>query len=163
LDYSADQLRLAARRSRTLVQADGSTLPFADGVFPSVVLMWVSTDVDDFRAVIREARRVLRPSGFLLFFGVHPCFNGPCIETRADGAVIVHPTYRHAGWHEPAPWWAPNGIRRRIGMRHLPLAGLLNAFLDAGLIIDRVAEPREQPIPFSFAIRARCYDRSGDT
>jgi hypothetical protein len=48
-------------------------------------------------------------------------------------------------------------------MRHLPLAGLLNAFLDAGLIIDRVAEPREQPIPFSFAIRARCYDRSGDT
>lgn len=163
LDYSADQLRVAAGRYWLLVRADGTTLPFADGVFPSAVLMWVSTDVEDFRAVLGEATRVLRPGGLLLFFGVHPCFNGPCVETRSDGAVIVHPTYRHAGWHEPATWWEANGMRRRIGMRHVPLADLLNAFLDSGLIIDRTAEPREHPVPVSFAIRARRPECAGDT
>jgi hypothetical protein len=39
-------------------------------------------------------------------------------------------------------------------MRHVPLAELLNAFLAAGLTIDRVAEPREQPVPFMIAVRA---------
>jgi ubiquinone/menaquinone biosynthesis C-methylase UbiE len=156
-DYSADQLRLAASRNHALVQADGAALPFAGGSFPCVVLMWISTDVDDFGAVLREACRVLAPGGMLLFYGVHPCFNGPCIETGPDGSVTVHPTYRQAGWHEPAPWWKPNGIRRRTGVRHVPLADLMNAFVEAGLRIDHVAEPRDHPIPFGLAVRAlRC-------
>jgi SAM-dependent methyltransferase len=154
VDYSADQLRVAAARNRALVRADGVALPFGDGAFPTVLLMWISTDVDDFRAVLVEARRVLSPGGVLLFYGVHPCFNGPCIETRPDGGLTVHPTYRQAGWHEPGPWWKTDGIRRRTGMRHLPLADLLNAFFASGLRVDQVAEPRDHPIPFSFAIRA---------
>jgi len=40
-------------------------------------------------------------------------------------------------------------------MRHIPLADLLNAFLDAGLTIDRMAEPGRQPVPYSLAVRAR--------
>lgn len=50
---------------------------FADGVFPTVVTIWISTDVDDFPAVPAEAARVMAPGGTLLFYGVHPCFNGP--------------------------------------------------------------------------------------
>lgn len=155
LDFSADQLRLAVRRNRASVRADGAALPFADGAFPTVVQMWISTDVEDFRAVLRETHRVLSPDGLLLFFGVHPCFNGPCVEPLPDGGVTVHPNYRRAGRHEAAPWWRENGIRRRAGMRHLPLPDLLNAFIDADLSIDRVAEPSEHPVPFSLAVRAR--------
>jgi SAM-dependent methyltransferase len=155
LDYSADQLRLATGRGIDAVRADAAMLPFMDDVFATVVIMWLSTDVDDFGAVLREATRVLQPGKLLLFYGVHPCFNGPCIELRDDGARIVHPTYRQATWHDAAPWWAPDGIRRRTGMRHLPLADLLNAFINAGLTIDRVAEPREHPVPFSLAVSAR--------
>jgi ubiquinone/menaquinone biosynthesis C-methylase UbiE len=155
LDYSAGQLRLAARHGAPLVRADAAALPFADGVFATVAIMWISTDVDDFSAVLRAATRVLRPGGMLVFYGVHPCFNGPCVEPRDDGAVVVHPTYRKAGWHEASPWWSPNGIRSRTGMRHVPLMDLLNGFIDAGLTIDRVFEPREHPVPHIFAVRAR--------
>ncbi|MDT4989372.1 MAG: hypothetical protein QOI74_3466 [Micromonosporaceae bacterium] len=155
LDCSADQLRRAASRVSTLVRAEAAALPFADDVFPTVVLMWVSTDVDNFSAVLQETARVLRPGGLVVFYGVHPCFNGPCVEPRDDGGRIVHPTYRVAGWHDASPWWSSDGIRRRIGMRHVPLAELFNAFLDAGLAIDRVTEPREDAVPFTLAIRAR--------
>jgi hypothetical protein len=121
--------------------------------------MWISTDVDDFGAVLCEATRVLQPDGLLVFYGVHPCFNGPAVHPQPDGGVLVHPIYRSAGWHEAAPWWKPGGVRLHTGMRHLPLMDLINAFLDAGLTIDRVIEPGEQPIPVVLAIRARKLSR----
>jgi ubiquinone/menaquinone biosynthesis C-methylase UbiE len=72
LDRSADQLSIARGRSRQVVQGDAAALPFADGTFPTVTTMWVSTDVDDFGAVLTEAARVLTPDGLLAFFGAHP-------------------------------------------------------------------------------------------
>lgn len=156
LDRSADQLRLAGQRTAgNLVQSDAVTMPFADGVFETVVALWVSTDLDDFAGALKEAARVLRPGGLMVVFGVHPCFNGPHIEPGPDETMIIHPTYRTAGWHEPAPWWRQGGIRRTYGMRQVPLSDFINAFLDAGLRIERTYEPREHPIPYVFAIRAR--------
>jgi SAM-dependent methyltransferase len=155
LELSADQLRLARRRGNLLVQADGAALPFAGDVFETVAAAWISTDVEDFPLVMREAARVLRPDGLLVLFGVHPCFNGPCVEDREDGSRIVHPTYRATGRHDGAPWWRPGGIRERVGMRHLPLAELVNGVIDAGLRVSRVVEPRDDPIPAVLAIAAR--------
>ncbi len=154
LDRSADQLRVARGRAERLVLGDAAALPFAGGVFPTVVAMWVSTDVDDVGQVLREVARVLRPGGLLVSYGVHPCFNGPCIENRPDGGRMVHPTYRRAGWHEASPWWSEGGVRRRIGMRHVPLAELLTAFPAAGLTIAEVVEPRDEPLPYALAVRA---------
>ncbi|WP_020386822.1 class I SAM-dependent methyltransferase [Kribbella catacumbae] len=157
LEYSADQLRLARPRTacgEALVQADAATLPFADEVFTTVAVLWLSTDVDDFTSVLREAARVLRPGGVLAYYGAHPCFNGPHTEARDDGRRIIHPTYRTAGPHPPAPWWGKDGIRQRLGMRHLPLADLLNSLTAAGLSITQAAEPRNDPVPWVLALRA---------
>ena len=111
LDYSADQLRFAASRSRQVVRADAAALPFADAAFTAVASMWISTDVDDFAAVMAEAARVLTPGGVLVFFGAHPCFNGPHVEWLEDGGVRAHPTYRQAGWHQRSPWWGSSSAR----------------------------------------------------
>lgn len=154
LDRSADQLRIARGRSRLIVQADAGALPFADATFPAVAALWISTDVDDFSAVLAEAARVLVPGGPLAFYGVHPCFNGPHTQWMGDGGILAHPTYRLAGWHQEAPWWGYN-LRRRCGMRHHPLAELLNAFIRTGLVIEHVAEPGDRPVPVTLAVRAR--------
>jgi SAM-dependent methyltransferase len=154
LDRSADQLRIARRRSRQIMQGDAAALPFADGTFPTVVTMWISTDVDDFAAVLAEARRVLAPGGLLVFYGAHSCFNGPHTEWMDDGGVRVHPTYHLAGWHQEAPWWG-EFVRKRVGMRHQTLAHLINAFIGAGLVIERVTELGSRPVPTSLGIRAR--------
>jgi SAM-dependent methyltransferase len=154
LDRSTDQLRVASGRSRHVVQGDAAALPFADGAFPAVTALWISTDVDDFTAVLAEAARVLAPAGLFAFFGAHPCFNGPHAEWRDDGGVLAHPGYRQAGWHQEAPWWG-NFIRRRVGMRQHTLAELLGAFLATGLVIEHIAEPGERPVPTSLSIRAR--------
>jgi SAM-dependent methyltransferase len=154
LDRSADQLRVARGRSGPVVQADGAALPFADGVFATVAAIYVSTDVDDFTAVLREAARVLAPGGLLAFYGAHPCFNGPHSEWLDDGGIRVHPVYRVTGWHEEAPWWGAY-VRKRVGMRLHPLAEVLNAFITSGLIIEHVAELGSRPVPIVLGIRAR--------
>jgi ubiquinone/menaquinone biosynthesis C-methylase UbiE len=152
LDRSADQLRLAHTRSRDVFQGDAAALPFADGVFQTVAAVWISTDVDDFAAVLAEAARVLAPGGLLLFYGAHPCFNGPHVQWMGDGGVLAHPVYRIAGWHQESPWWGYN-IRRRFGMRHHPLPELVNAFICAGLVIERVEELGDRPVPVVLGIR----------
>jgi SAM-dependent methyltransferase len=154
LDYSADQLRVAQGRSRSIVRGDGAALPFADGTFGTVATLWISTDVDDFGAVLAEAVRVLRPGGLVGFYGAHPCFNGPHIEWLDDGGVRAHPTYRQAGWQPAAPWWG-KFIRVRVGMRQYPLADLLNAFVRTGLVIEHVAEHGDRAVPTILALRAR--------
>lgn len=156
VDLSADQLAIARTRG-ACIQADGAILPFADESFPTVTMLWISTDVDDFSAVVHEAARLLVPGGLLVFAGVHPCFMGPHIEYREDGGRIVHPTYRIAAWHEPQPWWTGRaGLRNRVGMRHVPLADLLQAFLDEGLVLETILEREPQhPVPPSLALRLR--------
>ena len=81
LDRSADQLRIAQGRSRQIVQGDAAALPFADGAFPTVATMWISTDVDDFAAVVAEAARVLTPGGRLVLL------RRPSLLQRAAHAV----------------------------------------------------------------------------
>ncbi len=153
VDVSRDQLRLAKGRE-TVAAGDASRLPFRDGSFDDVAGIWVHGDLDDLPGVLAEVARVLRPGGRLLLFGVHPCFNGPCVEYRDDGRRIVHPTYRQSGWHHDAPWWSDDGIRQAVGVRHRTLAELLNDVLSSPLRLLSVHEPRDDPVPAVLALVA---------
>ncbi len=153
VDISRDQLRLARARE-VVAAADASRLPFRDASFDDVACIWVHGDLDDLPAVLVEVARVLRPGGRVLLFGVHPCFNGPCVEGRDDGGRTVHPNYRQSGWHAQAPWWSDTGIRQAVGVRHRTLAELLNDVLASPLRLLRVDEPRDDPVPAVLALLA---------
>jgi len=119
------------------------------------VSSWTSTDVEHLDHMLSEVARVLIPGGRFLFYGVHPCFNGPHVEAFPDGSRLVHPTYREARRHLSAPWWGLDGIRTKAGgMRHVPLADFLNAFITAGLQINHISEPTDEPVPWAIVVHA---------
>jgi ubiquinone/menaquinone biosynthesis C-methylase UbiE len=71
VDLSGGMLRVFAGRHASgkravLIQADGRTLPFADASFDAVLLIAVFGDLSDWRAMVDEARRVLRSGGTVI-------------------------------------------------------------------------------------------------
>ena len=154
LDLSGDQLRLARDRAAAcgaaLVRADAAVLPFPDGSFDAAVSLFARTDLDDPAGAAAETARVLRPGGWLVDVGTHPCFVHPFAERAADGSILLHPGYRSRGRHRAGPGFG-TGIRPRVGVNHLPLADLLGVYLDAGFTLRRVGEPGDDAYPFLLA------------
>ncbi|GGN87621.1 methyltransferase [Streptomyces albiflavescens] len=58
--------RAAARLPGAVVLADSRQLPFADGSFDAVSVVWLLHLLDDAAPVVAEAARVLRPGGVLV-------------------------------------------------------------------------------------------------
>ena len=152
VDISADQLRIARGRVEIeLVQADAAELPFEDERFDAVAALMIHTDVDDYAAVLAEATRVLRRRGVLVHVGLHPCFFGHFSEPVEEGRLL-RPGYAETGLSFQG--WNPEGVRAKVGARHVPLAQLVNGVLDAGLTLERVLESEGEP-PSLLALRAR--------
>lgn len=66
LDPSPGMLGPAKRRGIEVVQGTGEALPFKDGIFDFVLIVFVLEFVDDLRAFLGEAARVLRAGGALV-------------------------------------------------------------------------------------------------
>jgi len=154
VEVSEPQLARARRRGATVLQADAHALPFDDGSYDAVVSILTHTDFDDLRAVFAEVARVLRPGGVFVYAGVHPVFASPFALPQEDGTTVFQPGYRVTGWHTVSRYPDRPGIRSKVGVNHIPLAALLNAVLDTGLILTRVDEPRTEDPPLSIAFRA---------
>jgi SAM-dependent methyltransferase len=158
VDVSEEMLDRARARGAEVVRAVGDALPFADDSFDAVVSIWTHTDVGDFSAVVREAARVLRGDGPLVYVGAHPCFVGPHSRfIAAEGVPQLHPGYRSTDRYDDGPAIGPDGLRARVGATHLPLGLFLGAFLDAGFRIERFEEldADDSRYPFRLALRAR--------
>ena len=156
-DISIDQLEAAhahAGDGVQLVHADAHALPFDDGTFDAVVSILTHTDFDDPPAVFREAWRVLRGGGTLVYLGVHPCFGSPFVQRRENDATVLHPGYRSAGWQRHAPGVSSAGVRAHVGINHVPLAGFFNTIISSGFTITQVEEPGDADPPIFLAVKS---------
>lgn len=151
VDLSLGQLR-HARHRLPVALADVTRLPLPAQSVDVAVATLIHTDVEDWDGTAREVARVLRPGGRFVYVGVHPCFVGPFAE-RAAGQVRIHPGYLNDGWTFEGPGMG-TGIRPRMGVRHRPLAALVNAVMRAGLALTRLEEPADGPTPDLLVLEA---------
>lgn len=156
LDISRDQLRVAIEKQRIAyaVRARADRAPFTDACLDAVLATHIHTDVEDWEQAVREAARMLRPGGRLVYVGSHPCFIGSFSKLQPDGTRVLHPGYRDRRLTFDGPGIGPHGIRIRVGERHVPLADLFMAVLHAGLYLEEIVEAGDGPLPPLLGFRA---------
>jgi SAM-dependent methyltransferase len=121
-------------RGRFLVADLGRPLPVEprslDGITCSLALHYVR----DWTVPLRSFATALRPGGWAVISLDHPF--GPPLPTQHGGyfdTELVTDTWRKADVEVTSEFW------RR------PLSATLDAFADAGFVVDRVAEPQPSP------------------
>jgi ubiquinone/menaquinone biosynthesis C-methylase UbiE len=149
VDLSFNQLQIASGRL-PVVQSDAAQLPLADESVANAYSTFVSSDLDDLEAALREVHRVLVPGGRYVSICVHPALNGGHSELRDDDTVVVEPgytttSYRSSEQHDST-------IRSHVGAWHRPLAALVNAHLAAGFRLTRLVETGPNPLPLILGI-----------
>ncbi len=154
VDVSADQLRLARGRSSMISQADACVLPFPPGLFECSVSVLTLTDFDDVGPFFVEASRVLERQGRLVVVASHPCFAGPfATMEEGTGVAKIYPGYRDTQRVFEGPRLG-EGIRSKVGVRHVPLAELFNKLLAAGFQLICVEELGNGTVPSLLAFVA---------
>jgi ubiquinone/menaquinone biosynthesis C-methylase UbiE len=140
VDNSLAMLRefLLSSTGGSLAQADGRQLPFRDGAFEVVLLMQVLSGVSDWRAILGEARRVLRTGGSVAVgHTVHPesgidaqlkrrlnlileemrvVWHRPLESRRQAAAWLESSAIRHV--HSRAASWNVTATAREFLLRH---------------------------------------------
>jgi SAM-dependent methyltransferase len=137
VDLSTGQLRHAVRRLPVACAA-AEALPVAGGSVDAAVCVRCHTDVPDYAAVVREVARTLRPGGRFVHVGLHPCFCGAFADRSDLSRIVLGPGYADTDLSFEA--WSPHGVRARVGAWHMPLAGLVHAIVDAGLVLTNLVE-----------------------
>jgi SAM-dependent methyltransferase len=156
IDISRAFVREAARFEDPPVLytvASAHQLPFRDAGFDFAIACMSFMDMPDPARVLAEAARVLKPGGFLQFSISHPCFDTPHRRQVKDAAGIAY-AMEIGGYFEPCEGrlteWIFSAAPRELTaplrkfqapVFHRTLAEWLNMPIEAGLRIERVAEP----------------------
>ncbi len=125
----------------TWLVGDATQTRLAPASFDRVVANLMLMDLPNFRAVFEEAHRILKPGGRMAWTILHPCFQSPYSAGLSDdtGTQRSRRVVAYAAQH----WRSsqPGTIRGTVGAWHRPIAEYLTGFVEAGFILDRVAEP----------------------
>lgn len=121
------------------VIADAAALPLPDASADAVTAFMALQDIDDIDAAVREIARVLVPGGRLRSAIVHPITSAGRFPTRELDAVFeIRDSYfeeRHM-----SETFERDGLTMTFASRHRSLERVARTILDAGLLIDHIAE-----------------------
>jgi SAM-dependent methyltransferase len=131
---------------------DGVALPFSASAFDGVTAFMSLMDVAEPERTLGEVARVLRPGGFVQFSVLHPVISAPIGRWVNDESGVrqarVIGDYFYQG--PITETWTFSAAPAQVGGAHQPftityarrtLTGWLSAVLDAGLVIEAIAEP----------------------
>jgi SAM-dependent methyltransferase len=145
LEGSAGLARASFEMSRDLVvNGDAARLPFAARVADVAVAFMSLQDVDDMRAAISEAARVLVPGGNLVLAIVHPMNSVGRFSPSEPGQdpldrpfVIRDSYFAHRRYGDDV---VRDGLPMRFESEHRPLESYSHALEDAGFAIEAIRE-----------------------
>lgn len=155
LDY-ARQTEREDPRGIEYLQASASELPFEDESFDFATAFMSLMDLPDQEGALREARRVLKPGGFLQFSITHPCFHtrgfGWIHDEAGERVAIRVGDYFRPWWGEVEEWTfgaapaeareaLPNFAPFQVPRFDRTLSDWLNLLSDVGLRFERACEP----------------------
>jgi SAM-dependent methyltransferase len=131
--------RANAGANERYVIGAGDHLPFAGETFDLLAVYLVLIDIEDFRGVIREAARVLRPGGRLLVANMNFATAAllPSWQRDEAGRRLFMRLDNYAEERSRILEW--EGMRIRNW--HRPLSAYMDAYLSAGLILRSYLEP----------------------
>jgi ubiquinone/menaquinone biosynthesis C-methylase UbiE len=109
--------------------------------FEIVVCHMALMDIADLDPMLRSVARIVRPDGCFVFSIIHPCYNPPRSGEMAaeDGMVRTVGGYWEEGYWRSEARTGPPG---KVGSYHRTLSTYVNALTDAGLMVERMSEPR---------------------
>ena len=119
--------------------ADAATIPLPDASADLVTAFMSLHDVDDIDAVVREIARILVPGGRLRSAIVHPMNSAGRFPNREHDAVFE---IRNSYFEErrSSDTFTRDGLTMTFTSDHRSLQRVARTLLDAGLLIDHVAE-----------------------
>jgi ubiquinone/menaquinone biosynthesis C-methylase UbiE len=111
------------------------------GSFDGVVCHMALMDIPNLEAALQTVARILRPGGWFVFEIIHPCFNSARSGEQAtpEGMIRTVAGYFTEGYWRSETRTGPPG---KVGSYHRTLSTYVNALTEAGLTIERIAEPR---------------------
>ena len=148
VDVSAKMLEIARRyeaaepRGITYVRADVERPDGLDiGTFDGVVCNMALMDIPSLEPALHTVSRILRPGGWFVFSILHPCYNPARSGEQAthDGWIRTIAGYFTEGYWRSDARTGPPG---KVGSYHRMLSTYVNALVEVGLTIERMAEPR---------------------
>ena len=155
LDVSEKQLeyagKLAEERTQALTLVQGGLDELAEtdlGQFDLIHSTYALPFADDPAGVVQWVAEHLKPGGsFLLTMG-HPLYSGEWIELDENerGLFLMDYFYPRNDTRTMDEDEAGNGEALTVA-RYYPISETLDWLLQAGLVIDRLVEPRPLPIP----------------
>jgi SAM-dependent methyltransferase len=138
-------------------------LALGEHAFDAVTCNMALMDMADIDPLLQSVPGLLKPGGRFVFSIAHPCFNSVGVtklveEEDREGDLVTHYAVKVLGYLTPIARKGLGVVGQPVAHYyfHRPLHMLLNACFEAGLVLDRLEEPRFGPEakparPFSWA------------